>query len=73
MYDITKAAAVKKDGQTIGYIFQLNGETWLPLNMLDEPLGPPSYKADAQATIERRDARTIPSQPAADSDYLAGE
>ncbi len=52
MYDTTKATAVKKDGETIGYIFQLNEETWLPLSLLGKPLGPPSYKADAKKTVE---------------------
>lgn len=56
MYDITKATAVKKDDATIGYLFQLNEETWLPLNMLGEPLGPPSYEADAKKTVEHQDA-----------------
>lgn len=69
MYDITKATAIKKDDKTIGYIFQLNEETWLPLTIFGEPVGPPSYKSDAKLTVERRDAGATPLRPTTDNDY----
>lgn len=54
MYDLDKAEKVHLEGALVGYVFQLNDETWLPLSLLGNVLGPPSYKKDAQATIVRQ-------------------
>lgn len=51
MYDISQAQPIKKENHIVGYLLQLNDETWLPLNVKGEALGPPSYYEDARTTL----------------------
>ena len=59
VYDITKAEEVKIEGQVVGYLFQVNEETYLPLNRLGKLLGPPSYKKDARMTVVRSNESSL--------------
>jgi|GEM_PF-4409692 len=52
--DLSKATPVKNLGIIIGYLYPVNEEYWLPLDIRGEPLGPPTYRADAEAAIKRQ-------------------
>lgn len=52
--DISQATPVEENGTVIGYLFPVNAEYWLPLDLGGNPLGPPSYKADAESVIKRQ-------------------
>jgi len=52
--DLSKATPIKKLGVIIGYIYPVNEEYWLPLDMNGEQLGPPTYRTDAEAVITRQ-------------------
>lgn len=51
--DISLATPVADNGRVIGYLFPVNDEYWLPLDLGGTPLGPPTYKADAESVIKR--------------------
>lgn len=52
--DISKATPHKRLGIIIGYLFPVTDEYWLPLDKNGEQLGPPTYRKDAEAVIERQ-------------------
>ncbi|MEO5949214.1 MAG: hypothetical protein ABIP74_02325 [Candidatus Saccharimonas sp.] len=52
--DLSKATPVKNLDSIIGYLFPVNDEYWLPLDKNGEQLGPPTYRADAEAVIKRQ-------------------
>lgn len=52
--DISKATPVEVEGRVIGYLFPVNDEYWLPLDLSGNPLGPPTYRADAESVIKRQ-------------------
>ena len=52
--DISQATPVEVSGKVIGYLFPVNTEYWLPLDAKGSPLGPPSYRADADSVIKRQ-------------------
>lgn len=52
--DISKATPVEVEGRVIGYLFPVNDEYWLPLDTSGNPLGPPTYRADAESVIIRQ-------------------
>lgn len=57
MYDTSAALPVTTDdGTTIGFLYPVNNEYFLPLDTAGTPIGPPSYRADAESTVRANTA-----------------
>ncbi len=52
--DISQATPVKVGEKVIGYLFPVNADYWLPLDTKGNPLGPPTYRADAETVIKNQ-------------------
>lgn len=52
MYDTSAALPVVDDaGTTLGFLYPVNDEYFLPLDTGGVPVGPPSYQADAEVIV----------------------
>lgn len=52
MYDTSAALPVTTDdGTTIGFLYPVNDTYFLPLDTGGNPVGPPSYRADAETIL----------------------
>jgi len=51
--DLSKATPLVENSVTLGYLFPVNEEYWIPLDKNGEQLGPPTYRADAEAVIKQ--------------------